>query len=200
MERALDHARMAFAEREVPVGCVIVDNRAGTIVAGASNQTNKTNNGTRHCELIAIERLLAMSDETIQWADYSLYVTVEPCVMCAAALRVIGLTEVYYGCPNDRFGGCESVLSVHDVSSDLAPPLRLRPGILKNEAIALLQKFYERGNLKLPEAKRHRRVTKPQADPNSVSSVIDSVQYLAQENNYYVTIHYLRICPSALRG
>ena len=161
MMKALEQAKVAFDEREVPVGCVIVHRTSGEIVSEGSNQTNKTNNGTRHCELIAIEKLLNNKNLKIEWPDYSLYVTVEPCVMCAAALRVVGLTEVYYGCANDRFGGCESVLSVHKVSPHVVPPLKITFGILKEEAIQLLQQFYERGNAKLPEAKRHRRTPKP---------------------------------------
>jgi tRNA-specific adenosine deaminase 2 len=164
MRHALGQAQVAFDNREVPVGCVIVHRETGQVVSRGSNETNATNNGTRHCEIIAVEQLIDSVGGVVYWSEYTLYVTVEPCVMCAAALRIIGLTDVVYGCDNDRFGGCESVLHIHKVAPEAYPVLRLTTGVLKEEAILLLQKFYERGNLKLPEAKRHRRTPKSTID------------------------------------
>jgi tRNA-specific adenosine deaminase 2 len=161
MKLALEQAKVAFERREVPVGCIIVRRSSGVVVARGSNQTNEFNNGTRHCEVIAIEQFLSSArDVKIEWSDYTLYVTVEPCVMCAAALRIIGLTEVVYGCQNDRFGGCDSVMNIARISDHALPALNLTKGILKEEAVSLLQLFYERGNAKLPETKRHRRTVK----------------------------------------
>jgi len=167
MREALKEAQMAFDAREVPVGCIIVRKSTQNIVSVGKNETNEKNDGTRHCEIVAIDQLVA--DETIiDWTDHVLYVTVEPCVMCAAALRIVGLTEVVYGCDNERFGGCASVLDVHNVEPNVVPPLTIVSGILKDEAIDLLQRFYLRGNSKLPEAKRHRR--KPPGGTNEVES------------------------------
>ena len=161
MKLALEQAKLAFDRREVPVGCIIVHRSSGEVVARGSNQTNEFNNGTRHCEVVAMEQLLSNEhNAAVNWSDYMLYVTVEPCVMCAAALRIVGLTEVVYGCQNDRFGGCDSVMDVARISEDALPALNLTKGVLKYEAISLLQLFYERGNAKLPESKRHRRTAK----------------------------------------
>lgn len=73
---------------------------------------------TRHAELEAIDAILANKSITPNMTTYplsttTLYVTVEPCIMCAAALRQLGIKEVFYGCANDRFGGCGSVLGVN---------------------------------------------------------------------------------------
>jgi tRNA-specific adenosine deaminase 2 len=160
MQKALAQAQLAFENREVPVGCIIVHSESGDVVSVGSNQTNETNNGTRHCEIVAIERLLAKTGAMVDWSQYTLYVTVEPCVMCAAALRIVGLTRVVYGCSNDRFGGCQSVLHIDSLETDMVPPLIIKSGVLKEQAVRLLQEFYERGNAKLPEAKRHRRTPK----------------------------------------
>ena len=84
-------------------------------------------------------------DSPPPFTDLTLYVTIEPCVMCAAALREIGLTRIKYGSRNDRFGGCGSVLSVHDAPSlDRWPQLHLddMDGKYRAEAIILLRKFY----------------------------------------------------------
>ena len=147
MRLAMDQAELALESGEVPVGCVIVKN--GKIVSFGRNHTNEFNNGTCHCEIAAMAQI------DTQWAhECTLYVTVEPCVMCAAALRIFGLTRVVYGCDNERFGGCGSVLDTHTIGP--LPPLHTKKGLMKNEAIDLLQKFYKRGNDKLPIEKRHR--------------------------------------------
>lgn len=70
--------------------------------------------------------------------------------MCASALAQIGLRSIYYGCSNDRFGGCGSVLNLHEESHCVA-------GILKEEAIELLRRFYAQTNLTAPESKRKRK-------------------------------------------
>jgi len=117
MMMALAQAEEALEAREVPVGCVIVyENK---VIAQGRNEVNETKNSTRHAEMIAIERVRVWcahndkSDVDNVFKKSLLYVTTEPCIMCAAALRIIGLTNVKYGCPNQRFGGCGSRLDVH---------------------------------------------------------------------------------------
>lgn len=68
--------------------------------------------GTRHAEFAALSRLLLEHDPRIL-PETTLYVTVEPCVMCASALRQYGIGAVYFGCSNDRFGGTGGVLRIH---------------------------------------------------------------------------------------
>lgn len=73
---------------------------------------------TRHAELEAIDAILSDKELTPRISAYplattTLYVTVEPCIMCASALRQMGIKAVFYGCGNDRFGGCGSVLGVN---------------------------------------------------------------------------------------
>lgn len=140
MKSALAEANKAFQDREVPIGCVIVkDNK---IIASGANETNQTCNATRHAELVALDKLLPYHGIEF-FKKCELYVTVEPCIMCASALKQCGLTNVYFGCYNDRFGGCGSVLSLHE---ERGKKMNCVSGILKNEAIEILQKFYERGN------------------------------------------------------
>jgi len=115
---ALDAANAALHSKEVPVGCVYVRN--GTVIAMGANETNRDKNGTRHAEIVAFDKILKecgvdRSDIREYMADVVLFVTVEPCIMCAAALRQMGIIHVVYGCGNERFGGCGSVLSVDTV-------------------------------------------------------------------------------------
>ena len=91
-----------------------------------------------------------------------LYVTCEPCIMCAAALATVGINRVVYGCKNDRFGGCGSLLHLHeaeggnfdDDSSGKSNGYEIRTGVLEDEAISLLRSFYDRENFHAPDDKR----------------------------------------------
>lgn len=84
------------------------------VLAAAHNATNRTKNGTRHAELVAIDDvLLRQGLPPAVLAACDVYVTCEPCIMCAGALALVRVRRVVFGCRNDRFGGCGSILSVH---------------------------------------------------------------------------------------
>ncbi|KZV16579.1 deaminase-related family protein [Dorcoceras hygrometricum] len=116
-------AKLALDNLEVPVGCVIVEDQA--VIASGRNQPTQTRNATSHAEMEAIDKLLeqwqkiglTMGEIYLKFSQCTLYVTCEPCIMCAAALSIIGIKEVFYGCANDKFGGCGSILSLHNCSS-----------------------------------------------------------------------------------
>eukprot|EP00794_Sanderia_malayensis_P011389 gene11389-12575_t len=117
MKKSLDLAEYALTQGEVPVGCIIVHNNK--LIGKGCNEVNKTKNATRHAEIIAIEDARthcnrnALSEHSI-FKECTLYVTTEPCIMCATALRLVGILNAVYGCSNPRFGGCGSVLSAHE--------------------------------------------------------------------------------------
>ncbi|PKA65037.1 tRNA-specific adenosine deaminase 2 [Apostasia shenzhenica] len=97
-----------------------------------------------------------------------LYVTCEPCIMCASALSILGIREVYYGCANDKFGGCGSVLSLHEgypmqLSSGALDSLGFKctGGFLSTDAVALLRRFYDQGNPNAPKPHRPVRASQP---------------------------------------
>jgi len=79
--------------------------------------------------------------------DTDLYVTVEPCIMCASALRQYGIRAVYFGCLNDRFGGCGGVMQIHS-DPGVDRPYRVYGGLFREEAIMLLRRFYVQENEK----------------------------------------------------
>lgn len=149
MRAALDMAEQALASDEVPVGCVFV--HEGQIIGRGMNDTNRSLNGTRHAEFLAINSILKHHPPSILH-ETSLYVTVEPCIMCASALRQFHIKAVYYGCSNDRFGGTGGVLSIHsDPSVD--KPFPAYGGLFRDQAIMLLRRFYVQENGKAPEPK-----------------------------------------------
>ena len=117
MKQALLLSKETLERREVPIACIIVY-KNGEVIARGSNDVNRTKNATRHAEMIAIEQVRKYAGQNAIpvdeiFRDSTLYVTTEPCIMCAAALRLVGLTDVVYGCGNQRFGGCGSRLDAH---------------------------------------------------------------------------------------
>ena len=168
MREALVEARQALSRGEVPVGCVFVFR--GEAVARGGNEVNITKNATRHAELVALDGLYSWCDERCLkredvLKDCSLYVTVEPCIMCMAALRELCLPCVTYGCRNERFGGCGSVLDINLKPwrkmvgcGDVLSAIRCKGGVLANEAVGLLKMFYEGENPNAPHPKQKKTV------------------------------------------
>lgn len=152
MREALQMAERALALGETPVGCILVHD--GQVVASGMNDTNRSLNGTRHAELLAITQFLCIHPPAmLRLAD--LYVTVEPCVMCASALRQYGIHNVFFGCGNERFGGTGTVLSIHS-DAMLDAPYTSYGGLFRNEAINLLRRFYIQENDKAPQPRPKR--------------------------------------------
>lgn len=156
MSEALKQAEHALKAGEIPCGCVIVYD--GQVIASGYNQTNKQMNATRHAEMVAFDDILLNQkyDKDI-FHSCDLYVTCEPCIMCASALSIVGIRKVYFGCCNDKFGGNGSILSIHkeDIQDYYRYPVE--SNIMHEEAIALFQKFYIGENKRAPMAKRKRK-------------------------------------------
>jgi tRNA(adenine34) deaminase len=138
MSEALEQARAAAAASEVPVGCVIV--RDGEVIARAHNRTLTDRDPTAHCELLAI-RAAARALASERLVDCDLYVTLEPCTMCAAAISFARIRRLYYGATDPKGGAVES-----GVRFLTAPTCHHRPevygGIGEREAAALLKDFF----------------------------------------------------------
>lgn len=139
MDAALIEARDAAARGEVPVGAVVVSS-SGEIVARAGNRTRELNDPTAHAEVLAIrEACRVLGQERL--GGYDLYVTLEPCPMCAGAISFARIRRLYFGADDPKSGGvtvgarvfaqpqCHHVPEVYD-------------GLAANEAEALLRKFF----------------------------------------------------------
>jgi tRNA(adenine34) deaminase len=138
MEMALSEARAAGARGEVPVGCVIV--RMDEVVARAGNRTLADKDPTAHAELLAIRAAaLALGSERL--ADCDLYVTLEPCAMCAAAMSFARVRRLYFGAADPKGGAVEN-----GVRFFASPTCHHRPevygGINESECAALLRYFF----------------------------------------------------------
>lgn len=159
--KAIEQAELALQSGEVPVGCVFVeqtDQGNHRIVSSGYNKTNETRNGTRHAELVAIDKIVLLPDiDENVLQKCTLYVSCEPCIMCAAAIAKVGIKRVCFGCHNDRFGGNGSILAIHN-SKDLSThSYDVVSGVLQDRAIELFQRFYESENRRAPESKRRRK-------------------------------------------
>jgi tRNA-specific adenosine deaminase 2 len=162
MKLAMECAQNSLDCAEIPVGCVFVHRSSCgkiEVIGSASNRTNQSKNGTRHAEMVAIDDILLVQKRPVEiFRDTDLYVTCEPCIMCAAALSRLGIRRVFFGCHNDRFGGNGSILSVNEKSvGSLYENYEVIPGIMKGAAISIFQKFYARENKSCPEAKRRKK-------------------------------------------
>ena len=103
MDQALDEARAAAKRGEVPVGAVIVD-PGGQIIARAGNRTREFNDPTAHAEVLAIRAACAAAGSE-RLPDHDLYVTLEPCPMCAAVISFARVRRLYYGAADPKSGG-----------------------------------------------------------------------------------------------
>lgn len=160
MKEALLEGEKALSEGEVPVGCVLVDKEKKIVVGRGHNLTNRLCIATAHAEINAFNQLLMEIENRpiLDMSNIALFVTCEPCIMCAAAIGELGLKEVYFGCSNDRFGGNGSILSVHEANASLEHlKYKVTSGIMREEAIALFQNFYESENRRAPESKRRKK-------------------------------------------
>ena len=138
MRLALEEARQALSEGEIPVGAVVA--RDGAVIARAHNRREADGDPTAHAELLAI-RQAARALGSRRLTGCTLYVTLEPCPMCAGALMMACLDRCYFGARDERQGCAESVYAL---TQDAAFYHRLPciGGLMEAEALALLQEFF----------------------------------------------------------
>jgi tRNA(adenine34) deaminase len=139
MDMALDEARAAARRGEVPVGCVIV--RDGAVLARAGNRTLADHDPTSHAEIVAIRAAgRARSSERLD--DCDLYVTLEPCAMCAGAIAFARIRRLYYGAADPKGGAVDNGVKFFASSSCHHRP-EIYGGLAEAEASALLKRFFQ---------------------------------------------------------
>lgn len=144
MEEALRLAAQAAADGEVPVGCVIV--RAGEIVGRGRNRREKGRSALAHAELEAIDEACRNLGGWRLW-ECTLYVTLEPCPMCAGAIVNARIARVVYGASDAKFGAVRSVCSLFDMNFNHHPTVE--SGLMEEEAAALLRDFFRELRIEL---------------------------------------------------
>ena len=138
MGEALEQARQALAAGEVPIGAVVVV--SGDVVARGFNQPIRTSDPTAHAEIVAV-RAAAGAIGNYRLIGATLYVTVEPCLMCVGALLHARVAQVVFGAPEPKSGALVSTLRALE-SPGLNHRFEIVPGVLEAECRALLQDFF----------------------------------------------------------
>lgn len=144
MDEALGLAREAFADGEVPVGCVIV--RKGEIVGRGRNRREKGKNALAHAELEAISDACEALGGWRLW-ECTLYVTLEPCPMCAGAIVNARIPRVVYGAGDQKAGAVRSVCRLFDMGFNHHPVVE--QGVREEECAALLKAFFQQLRVEL---------------------------------------------------
>ncbi len=140
MREALKQARAADGKDEVPVGAVIVCKNQ--IIARAHNQVETLKDPTAHAEMIAITQAAGfLSNKWLQ--DCALYVTLEPCSMCAGALVLSRIQRIYFGAPDPKTGACGSVMNIVQ-DPRMNHKIDVISGVLADECGGILSAFFER--------------------------------------------------------
>lgn len=145
MKMALQIAQLAEQRGEVPIGAVIVDQKSGKIVSKAHNLKESLKTPIGHAEIIALHRA---AKKLGRWrlTDCTLYVTLEPCAMCAGALVQARLGRVVYATQDPKAGACESLFSIGQ-DQRLNHRFEISSGIMQNESSELLKSFFKKKRL-----------------------------------------------------
>ncbi len=138
MRLALDQARLAAVHGEVPVGAVMVQD--SEVIGTGYNLTRRLQDATAHAEMLAMRRA---AERLGHWyfEHSTLYVTIEPCIMCAAALVLARLERLVFGAAEPKFGGCGSIFDIVR-ERRLNHRVEVTGGVLESECAELMQEFF----------------------------------------------------------
>jgi tRNA(adenine34) deaminase len=151
VREALRQAQKAYEAGEVPVGAVVV--REGRIIARAYNQVELLKDATAHAEMLALTQAEAAVGDW-RLTDCDLYVTKEPCAMCAGAIVHVRLRRLIFGCADPRAGAAGSVINLLQLPS-LNHRCEITSGVLENECAAILQDFFRKRRDEQTEARKN---------------------------------------------
>lgn len=141
MDQALTEAQRAGSAGEVPVGAVVVDRKTGEILARAGNRTERDCDPTAHAEILALRAAAALRQST-RLPECDLYVTLEPCPMCAAAISFARIKNLYFGAYDPKSGGVEQGACIFDQPTCHHCP-EIYGGIEESRAAQLLKDFFK---------------------------------------------------------
>ena len=163
MRLALAEAEKAYARGEIPIGAVLVRNEDGTVVSRGHNLRESKNDATAHAEMEAIREACARLN---RWrlSGLTLYVTIEPCAMCAGALVNSRIDRLVYGSTESKFGAVESIFNVVNHRL-LNHRLSVTAGVLEDECRQLMKDFFRMRREQNKQKKREENSEEKSADP-----------------------------------
>jgi len=139
MSEALKEAEKAEKSAEVPVGCIIV--KDGKILARAHNRTIRDNSPVSHAEILAIQQA-AKKLKNYRLTNCDIYVTIEPCAMCAGAIVLARLKTLFFGSPDRKAGACGSVFNIVQ-NKNLNHRVKIKGGILEKSCSKIIRDFFK---------------------------------------------------------
>ena len=139
MDLAIEEAKKAFKTNEVPVGAILVDDKKNKILASFHNEIIKQNNPIKHAEILVIEEGCKMKNS--RYLDHtSIYITLEPCFMCASAISEARIEKLYFGAYDEKKGAIEGVMNIYNNKNFFVP--EIYGGIREIECSLLLRNFF----------------------------------------------------------
>ena len=140
MNKALEQANKALLSNEVPIGAVLVDNITKKIIYSAHNLIEARANSTLHAEMIIINKSCKIRNSKFL-NQTSLFVTLEPCIMCAAAISAVHIERIYFGSYDEKKGGLDSIMKLYNNKHYFVP--EIYGGIEEKNCNILLNKFFK---------------------------------------------------------
>ncbi len=141
MNEALVEANKAFAFQEIPVGAILVDNNSKKIISRNYNKMNRLNNAIQHCELnIIFETCEKLKQKYLE--NMTMFVTLEPCVMCASAISEAHIDSLYFGAYDEKNGGIEKLRVTFERNNIFTP--KIYGGIMEDKCSSLLKDFFKK--------------------------------------------------------
>ena len=140
MDKAIDQAHRALLVNEIPVGAVLVDNNTQNIVASSHNLINSLNNSTFHAEIMVINQACENKKNKFL-SEMTLFVTLEPCAMCAAAISEVHIKRIYFGAHDEKKGSLESIMQIYNKKHYFVP--EIYGGIREKKCSLILKNFFQ---------------------------------------------------------
>ena len=140
MNEALLEAKKAFTFNEIPIGAVIVDNISNEIISRNYNQVNKSNNAINHCEIDLIYRTCRLLKQKYL-ENMTMFVTLEPCTMCASAISEAHINSLYFGAYDEKKGGIEKLRLAFKRENIFMP--NIYGGIMEKKCSDIIKEFFK---------------------------------------------------------
>ena len=140
MKKALEQANKALLMNEVPIGAILVDNKTHQIIDLAHNLVDSSQNASAHAEIVLINRAIHQND-TKYLKNTSIFITLEPCAMCSAAISEMRIERIYFGAYDKKKGSLDSIMKIYNKKHYFVP--EVYGGINEEECANLLINFFQ---------------------------------------------------------
>lgn len=141
MQKALDLASLSSQQDEIPIGCLIVDSNSGDIIVATHNLSQHSEDATAHAEILAIREACKKLKQNRLW-DMDMYVTLEPCTMCAAAISFARIKNLYFGAYDEKGGAVVNGVKFYEQKTCHHKP-NITGGILEHKCSQILKDFFK---------------------------------------------------------